>query len=686
MGRRQSKTSSLSAGGWKHSAQSLTPVIVLALGASLCGNLSSMTDSHKHDDPTSFDIEDDQIEPWSPDFRTELAQQLSELAPEAVADGKIDVEKLRELLEGDASDTSERFGLFWPGKKRAMRAAQTPTSATLAPDFKNSKNWDETQNVFIEGDNLEVLKILQKHYYGKIKMIYIDPPYNTGKDFVYPDNYREGLDNYLEWSKQVNEEGQKLSSNTDTGGRLHTNWLNMMYPRLKLARNLLTADGLIFISIDDKEHAHLRSVLDEVFGVQNFEGSIHWRRRHNQPNDPTKLIGLVAEHILVYSRDSEQLKLSGVGKLPLSGDFKNPDNDPRGDWNSKPWKVASGQGGSRYQIVTPTGKVLDETWMGDRSSFERLLADNRIIFPKNGDGAPRKKQFKFEREAAGQSATNWFPHDQFGSNQEATSALSKLMGGKRIFDNPKPSRLIKSLVRLGALKDKDIVLDFFAGSGTTAHAVMELNAEDGGARQHILVQLPEPTPAGSIARASGYTTISEISRDRICRVGEEISEEYADRLKNRERPLDVGFRAFKLTETNFAKWHLTADAPMNEVEQHLLDIRSSANDAASQEALLTELLLKQGMSLTEPLKIVNVSGLTCHAVIDSDSDGETDDSYVLLAYLDEHTKPTLEQLRAIVELEPARLVVLEDAFAGDDQLKTNLKQMCVTNDIELKTA
>ncbi|WP_258863135.1 site-specific DNA-methyltransferase [Corynebacterium renale] len=417
----------------------------------------------------------------SPEFRTELAEKLANLAPEAVADGKIDVEKLKELLEGDASDTSERFGLFWPGKKRAMRAAHTPTTATLKPDKANSKVWDTTKNVFIEGDNLEVLKILQKHYHGKIKMIYIDPPYNTGKDFVYPDNYKEGLETYLEWSKQVNEEGQKLSSNAESEGRYHSNWLNMMYPRLKLARNLLTIDGLIFISISDHEYAHLKKMLDEVFGEINFEGSIHWRRRHNQPNDKTKLIGLVAEHILVYARNSTSLKAIGVGKLPLTGKFTNPDNDPRGPWNSKPWKVGSGQGGSTYSITTPTGHTYTETWMGEKATFDRLLNDGRIIFTKSGEGLPRKKQFKSERLAEGQAASNWFSHEQFGSNQEGSTELENLFDGtKSVFDNPKPTKLIKNLVMLGNLKDEDLILDFFAGSGTTADAVMRLNAEDGG--------------------------------------------------------------------------------------------------------------------------------------------------------------------------------------------------------------
>lgn len=616
----------------------------------------------------------------TPDFQTELAEKLAEFAPEAIADGKIDVEKLKELLNGDADESNERFGLFWPGKKRALRAAQQPTTATLKPDVENSKDWDTTKNVFIEGDNLEVLKVLQKHYHGKIKMIYIDPPYNTGKDFVYPDNFKEGLGTYLEWTKQVNEEGQKLSTNSESEGRYHSNWLNMIYPRLKLARNLLTDDGVIFISISDDEYGNLRKCLDEVFGESNFEGSIHWRRRHNQPNDPTKLIGIVAEHILVYARNSRALKKSGVGKLPLTGKFSNPDGDPRGPWNSKPWKVGTGQGGSRYSITTPAGNVYEEVWMGEERTFLAYLEDSRIVFPNGGAGFPRKKQFQSERAEKGQSATNWFTHEIFGSNQEGTSEVEELFEAKGLFDNPKPTKLLENLIRLGNLKDNDIVLDFFSGSSTTAHATLKLNAEDGENRRHIQVQLPEPTPENSEAHKAGYSTISELSRERIRRAGEKIRQDFSEQLSKRNTPLDVGFRAYQLSDTSFSKWQVSSDTPANELEQHLLELRESANDNATPADLFVELLLKQGYSLTEDIGDVSIAGLDFKTVLDADGD------VAVLAYLDEHSKPTLDQLREIADSKPVRFVILEDCFQGDDELKTNLVQICKTNGIELWTA
>ena len=635
-----------------------------------------------------YELDDDQIEPWSPDFRTELAKQLAEIAPEAVADGKIDVETLKKLLGEDTSKVKERFGLFWPGKRRAMRAAQAPTSATLVPDFENSKDWDTTKNVFIEGDNLEVLKILQKHYHGKIKMIYIDPPYNTGKDFVYPDNYREGLDNYLEWSKQVNEEGQKLSTNTETDGRFHSNWLTMMYPRLKLAKNLLTNDGLIFVSISYEEVAGLRLVMNEIFGEQNFIGHIIWNSTKSVTN--TALISVSHTHNLLYARDANVIRKDRYSfRLPDSEDgFSNPDNDPRGAWKADPFQVGGWRPNQQYEIINPKTGVSfrpnkGSSWKNDFDTFQKLLKDNRIVFGTSGEAGPQRKRFLSEALERGRVAkTLW---DDLGTTSRGTQTLKSLMGTSNIFDNPKPVDLIVRMLQLGT-GPSDIVLDFFAGSGTTAHAVMLLNAEDGGRRRHIQVQLPEPTQEKSAAREAGYRTIAEISRERIRRAGEQIEQSNSELIAERTAPLDTGFRAYKLSDTNFTKWHLTADAPANEVEQHILDIQDSAKDSATQDALLTELLLKQGMSLTERVTQFEVAGLNCHAVLNANSEAEAEEQYVLIAYVDEHTKPSLEQLRAIVELQPARLVILEDAFQGDDQLKTNLKQMCVTNDIELKTA
>ena len=359
------------------------------------------------------------------DMLNENIEQLKLLFPEAFSEGKIDFEVLKQLLGGIVDERDEKYGFNWHGKRRARQIALTPSTGTLRPDPEESVDWDTTQNLMIEGDNLEVLKLLQKSYAGKVKLIYIDPPYNTGNDFVYPDDFRDNIQNYLELTGQI-EGNRRVSSNTEASGRFHTDWLNMMYPRLKLARNLLREDGVIFISIDDNEVSSLRSMLNEVFGEENFEGHIHWRRRHNQPNDPTKMIALVAEHILCYARDKNAYKASGVGKIALTGNFSNSDNDPRGDWASKPWKVGSDQSGSRYQIITPSGRVYDEEWMGERSNYESLLADNRIIFPDNGNGSPRKKYFKNERQAEGQSATNWWSHDQFGHNQAANSLMEKL--------------------------------------------------------------------------------------------------------------------------------------------------------------------------------------------------------------------------------------------------------------------
>ena len=602
-----------------------------------------------------------------------------------------------------------------------MRAAQSPTSATLIPDFENSKDWDTTKNVFIEGDNLEVLKILQKHYHGKIKMIYIDPPYNTGKDFVYPDNYREGLDNYLKWSKQVNEEGQKLSTNTDTGGRLHTNWLNMMYPRLKLARNLLTEDGAIFMSIDDAEKDNLTQLAKEIFGEANFVGTMVWSA--GRKND-SKFISSSHEYILCFARDlgflrsnqvTWKVKKDGLHEIyaardrilkATGNDFEQATRELKSWFRSLPANHPSlrskhysnidqrgvffegdiswpGGGGPKYDVLHPvTGlpvKVPSQGWRLQEPVMKEKIAADLVSFGPDHYKVPTFKRYLHQTEFEA-------PYSVFYQDGRAASKrLKKLFDGTQVFDYPKDETVLQTLVQM-VTSDHDFILDFFSGSATTAHAVMQMNAEDGGQRRHFQVQLPEPLPEKSAAHACGYKTIADVGRERIRRAGEKISQENSDALCQRDTPLDTGFRAYKLSDTSFTKWHLTADAPANEVEQHILDIQDSVKDSATQDALLTELLLKQGLSLTERVTQFEVAGLTCHAVLNTASEAEVEEQYVLIAYVDEHTKPSLEQLRSIVELQPARLVILEDAFQGDDQLKTNLKQMCVTNDIELKTA
>ena len=641
----------------------------------------------------------------TPDFQTELAEKLAELAPEAIADGKIDVEKLEELLNGDADESNERFGLFWPGKKRALRAAQQPTTATLKPDLENSKDWDTTKNVFIEGDNLEVLKVLQKHYHGKIKMIYIDPPYNTGKDFVYPDNFKEGLDTYLEWTKQVNEEGQKLSTNSESEGRYHSNWLNMMYPRLKLARNLLANDGVIFISIDDSEQANLRKVCDEIFGERNFIANIVVDA--TPKNDPL-LIATSHEYVLVYVKNANSAKEAVWGKPhPLTGKIlkliqgKSPEEatealrdfykneglskdnianykyvDENGVFRTGPLDDPQSRGPKDERINPKTGKALkipSRGWSCNIETWGKWVSQGLIYFPEQEDALAAKKTYlTLDKLDVGRSVIKM-------QTRKSTNWLNSLFGVKKIFDHPKPIDLIKGFLELENGK-QSIVLDFFAGSGTLGEAVMQLNAEDRGCRRHIQVQLPEPTPENSEARKAGYSTISELSRERIRRAGEKIQQDFSEQLSQRDTPLDVGFRAYKLSDTNFSKWQVSSDTPANELEQHLLELRESANDNATPADLFVELLLKQGYSLTEDIGDASIAGLDLKTVLDADGD------VAVLAYLDEHTKPTLDQLREIADSKPVRFVILEDCFQGDDELKTNLVQICKTNGIELWTA
>lgn len=614
-----------------------------------------------------------EVSATSPNFKTELASQLAKLVPEAIADGKLDLEKLRELLGDDADNENEneRFGLFWPGKKRALHAAQTPTTATLKPDFENSKNWDTTQNVFIEGDNLEVLKILQRHYHNKIKLIYIDPPYNTGKDFVYPDNYKEGLDTYLEWTRQVNEEGKKVSTNSETDGRYHSNWLNMMYPRLKLARNLLTDDGVIFISIDDNEQDNLKKLCNEVFGEGNFIGTFVWRRRTSSSMDQSKA-STDHEYVLAFHKGKFSA-LRGLNKDYAN--YSNPDDDPRGEWTTGDLTVGM-NGDMRpnqfYDLVDPeTGNIFkanyNRVWSYTRESMAKLIAEKRVIFPKDPAKRPMLKRFAKELSSDTNPFSTWM--DEVGLNTEGTRFANMLFGNTTVFNYAKPLSLIKSLVHQVSFDD-DIILDFFAGSSTTAHAVMQLNAEDGGKRRFIMVQLPEPTPEDSEARKAGFKTIADISRERIRRAGEKIK---ADSPMTTQE-LDAGFRAYQLTDTNFVKWEVMSDVTPDKLQQHLMDLRNINNvTTESEHSILTEILLKMGFSLTVSMTQKQIDGLSVFDV----------DNGTVLAYLDRHHKPTLAQFRKLLDMLPARFIVLEDIFHGDDELKTNLVQYAKTKRVEL---
>lgn len=428
----------------------------------------------------------------------------------------------------------------WEGKELAYKLAQTPSTGTLIPDKESSKNWDDTENLYIEGDNLEVLKLLQKSYFGKVKMIYIDPPYNTGKDFVYHDNFRDNIANYKEITNQTTR------ANPETNGRYHTDWLNMMYPRLKLARNLLREDGVIFISIDDNENSNLRKICDEVFGESNYVQEIIWQKKFSPQND-AKYFSLNHENIYCYAKSKD---LFSRNLLPMTDEqksrYKNLDNDSRGPWTSGDISVSRVTEKDIYGIKTPSGREIyppnGRSWRVSEEKLNDLIKDNRIWFGENGDNVPRIKRFLSEVQNGIVPISLWY-HEEVGHTQSAAQNLKKLFNDKALFDYPKPVELIKKELVLATDKN-DIVLDFFSGASTTAHAVMQLNMEDIGKRKFIMVQLPELTYEKSDAYKSGYKNICEIGKERIRRAGDKIVSENKD--KEGIENLDIGFKVFKL--------------------------------------------------------------------------------------------------------------------------------------------
>ena len=606
-------------------------------------------------DGTSLDIVSDNV------------SKLKQIFPEVITENKIDFEKLELILGKDIDTGSERYSFTWPGKTQAIKESQKQSTGTLRPCKEESKNWDTTQNLYIEGDNLEVLKLLQKGYYNKIKAIYIDPPYNTGNDFIYKDNYKDNLTNYLEVSGQT-ENGQRLTTNTESDGRYHSNWLNMMYPRLKLARNLLKDDGIIFISIDDNELENLKKICNEIFGEMNFQSCISWRRRSNQPNDATKMIAKVTEYILVYSKNSEYLKESrAFGKMPLSekrlSAYTNPDNDPNGDWSTTPWCASRGQGGSNYTIITPTGKVYNETWLGTEETFKKLCEKNRIIFTNNGDGKPRKKVYKKEAQLKGQSAIDFWPSSTFGDNLSATADMKKLFGLNRIFDFSKPVKMLSYIFRLACPYDEGIILDFFSGSGSTADCILKFNSENNKNLKFILVQIPEGTNEKSEAYKAGYKNICEIGKERIRRAGDKIVQASGN------KDLDIGFKVFKLDSSNLNKW----DPDYEDLEQTLLVSQENIKSDRTQPDLIYEIMLKYGIDLTLPIEKHEFSNNTIYSI----GFGS------LLICLDNNI--TKEITHSIIELskdsEISRVVFKDNGFASDSD-KANIKENLRVNGID----
>lgn len=549
----------------------------------------------------------------------ENTAQLKALFPDAFAESGVNFDVLRQLLGGSdvLEEGNERFGLNWSGKKQARQVALTSSAGTLLPCPDESLDWEGTENIFIEGDNLESLKLLQKSYSGKVKFIYIDPPYNTGKDFVYKDDFREGVKSYLSMTGQTDNGGIRTSSSTEVGGRLHSNWLSMMYPRLFVARRLLRDDGIIVISISDHEYANLFHVCSEIFGEENHIGTVVWNSTKSVTN--TALISVGHTYNLIFAKSKEHF----VGnrhhfRLPETGDgFDNPDNDPRGPWKADPFQVGGWRPNQQYEIKNPTtGQVYKpaagSSWKNEFEKFKELMADGRIVFGASGEAGPQRKRFLSEAEDRGKVTKTWW--DDVGTTTNGTKAVKDIFDGYSVFSNPKPVDLIKRFIELCDHTGSGIVLDFFAGSGTTAHAVMELNAQSQqGSRKFIAIQLPEAIDLDDNDNAAAKEfckkfsmkpIISELAKERLRRVGKAISTTYKDKAG------DTGFRVFKLTDSSIKVWN----PDRNDLEGTLQYHKDSIQTDRSESDVLYELLLKRGIELTAPIEVRKVGNKDIYTV------------------------------------------------------------------------
>lgn len=494
----------------------------------------------------------------SEDVLAERTQQLRELFPEAFAEGEVNFEKLKQALGKEVAEGRERYGLSWAGKSEAVRNIQTPSVATLVPDRDESVEFDSTENLFIEGDNLEVLKLLQKGYHGKVKMIYIDPPYNTGNEFIYPDNFREGIDDYLRYSGQANGDGMKLSTNTETGGRYHSNWLNMMYPRLSLARSLLREDGVIFVSIDDHEVHNLRLLMDEILGPENFVATVIWQKVFS-PKNTAQFFSVDHDYVVVYARD---LNIWKPNLLPRSEEvdkrYTNPDDDPRGPWSSSDLTARNFYSKGQYEVTGPTGKQfgpgVGRYWGIDYEQFQNLDREERIYWGLTRTNMPRLKRYLAEVKQGVVAQTLWFYKD-VGHTQDAKKELLasvNIQTNENVLNSVKPTELIEKMLRMSTNTNSgDVVLDFFAGSAPTAHTVLKLNQQDGGNRRFVCVQLPEPLPKPE----ARLNNIADMGKERIRRAVQKLNDEDNGKLKAEDAPpQDRGFKVFKLTSSNFKIW------------------------------------------------------------------------------------------------------------------------------------
>ncbi|WP_219812862.1 site-specific DNA-methyltransferase [Rathayibacter sp. AY2B3] len=594
----------------------------------------------------------------SPDLTERNIDKVAKLFPTVITEAfdvngnlvrAVDFDALRQELSGHVIEgPQERYQLDWPGKRAAAFAANAPVAKTLRPVREESVDFDTTKNVFIEGDNLEALKLLQESYLGKVKLIYIDPPYNTGSEFIYEDDRSEDTQTYLRRSAQIDSNGERLVANLESNGRFHSDWLSMLYPRLRLARALLSENGAIFVSIDDHERDNLKRIMDEIFGEQSFVASIIWRKKASP--DARSTIGAVHDYLLCYVRNPEKPK-NAIGKIALSekrlASFKNPDRDPRGPWASVDMTGMTGRAtkDQYFSVTLPSGRIIQppagRSWGLVERTFVELRADGRIWFGKDGDNVPRIKRFLKETE--GQTIPSYWDFSEVGSNEEATDELAALFEGVRAFDTPKPVRLMRRLLEIGTSRsDGDVVLDFFAGSGSMGDAVLRANADDGGNRKFILVQLDEQCKPRSDAAIAGYKTISEVTRDRIRRVGVALRQELSD--------VDAGFRMLRIDSTGFTD---TSRAPDQLEQSSLVDLSTSIKAERTPEDLLFEVLLSWGLDMSSKIVQQTIDGIQVHSV---------DDDALVACFAEE---VPVEVVRSLAERRPLRAVFRDTGFATD---------------------
>ena len=625
--------------------------------------------------------QNDRLDVRSNDVVSDEIQKLLEIFPSVRSeDGRVNFESLKTALGGEVSEGRERFGMSWPGKAESIRAAQKQSVATLLPVEKESVDFDSTGNAIIEGDNLEVLKLLQKSYLGKVKMIYIDPPYNTGNDFIYPDNYSESLQTYLEYTGQVGEDGKRFSTNSETDGRFHSKWMSMMYPRLMLARNLLTEDGVIFISIDDNELRNLTQICTEMFGESNVDMFV-WRKTGDGRDGKmknTQTFRKDHEYIVVCYRQEQHLNKL-LEKPNFVGEKQNRDGDPRGPYEagsiSRTEEASSPSHENYYTVTSPVGTTFTRTFDVSEEEFAILNADNRIYWGASGNAVPRLKIFVEEERAT-------TPYSVILNGGTSTSAIKEtenLLGIDVRNLTPKPTELIRRTAQI-ATDSTSLVLDFFAGSGTTGHAVLAQNAKDGGSRRFILVQLPEPVEEGSEAAKAGFETIADITKERVRRAAKEIAKEAggASKLKlaDGSGQQDLGFRVFKLDKSNFRVWDAAAPAgdEAKLVEQLQLQVEHVEKGRKGQDVVF-EVLLKSKLPLTSQVEKTKVSGGEVWSV----------ESGRLLVVVDEGVD--LAGIRELAKRDPKpeTVVFLDRCFGGKDSLKANARKIFQDANIDFKT-